>query len=67
MQTGCSDRHCRLALLRRKQMDDQVKRLAEKLLHTGFDTLSETDQRVADPRAGTTKRWPNSLMLMWMP
>jgi len=27
-------------------MDDQVKRLAEKLLHTGFDTLSERDQRV---------------------
>jgi uncharacterized membrane protein len=27
-------------------MDDQVKKLAEKLLHTGFDTLSERDQRV---------------------
>ena len=27
-------------------MDDHVKRLAEKLLHTGFDTLSERDQRV---------------------
>jgi uncharacterized membrane protein len=27
-------------------MDDEVKRLAEKLLHTGFDTLSERDRRV---------------------
>jgi len=27
-------------------MDDQVKKLAEELLHTGFDTLSERDQRV---------------------
>jgi uncharacterized membrane protein len=35
-------------------MDDQVKRLAEKLLHTGFDTLSERDQRVLTRMAQRT-------------
>jgi uncharacterized membrane protein len=27
-------------------MDNQIKRLAEELLHTGFDTLSDRDRRV---------------------